>query len=135
MALRSPLRREPDEKLDSLAHKVIGAAIEVHKTLGPGYIESVYEEALCIELKERGIPFIRQPKIEIGYKGQKVGEGRFDLLAGNDLIVEIKAVDSLAPIHTAQLMSYMKATGKMLGLLINFNVSVLKDGIKRIIIS
>jgi GxxExxY protein len=107
----------------------------VHKNLGPGYAESVYEEALCIELKERGIPFIKQPKVEVGYKGKIVGEGRLDLMVDGELIVEIKAVETLAPVHTAQVMSYLKATGKMLGLIINFNVPLLKEGIKRVILS
>lgn len=96
-------------------------------------MESVYEESLCLELKMRGIPFIRQPQVEIGYKGQCVGEGRLDLIVGNSLIVELKAVEALAPIHSIQVLSYLKATGKKLGLLINFNAPILKDGIKRII--
>ena len=126
-------RREPDERLDELAHAVIGAAIEVHKTLGPGFLESMYEEALCMELKMRGIAYERQPTITVHYKGCPVGETRLDLLVGGALIVELKAVSELAPVHTAQVISYLKATGKKLGLLINFNVPVLKDGIKRVI--
>ena len=128
-------RVEPQEGLDRLAHQVIGAAIEVHRRLGPGFLESVYEEALCIELKLRGIPFERQVYRDIDYKGHSVGEGRMDLLVDKWLVVELKAFDGLAPIHSAQVISYLKATGYRLALLINFNVPVLKEGIKRIILS
>lgn len=126
---------EPSEQLDQLAHEVIGAALEVHKRLGPGFLESVYEEALCIELNLRNIPFERQIPIDVEYKGTMVGQGRIDMLIAKLLIVELKAVEALAPIHSAQTISYLKATGKNLALLVNFNVSVLKDGIKRIILS
>lgn len=114
---------------------VIGAAIEVHRVLGPGFLESVYEEALCVELQLRGIPFRRQPVVAISYKGRLVGEGRLDLLVSNTLIVELKAVENLAPIHEAQVLSYLKMTSHTLALLINFKVRVLKDGIRRIILS
>jgi GxxExxY protein len=130
-----PDRREPSLEVDQLAHAVIGAAIEVHRALGPGYIEGVYEEALCVELKLQGYPFQRQYKIMVEYKDHPIGEGRLDLLVANLLPVELKAVDALAPIHQAQLLSYLKMTGFHLGLLINFNVPVLKQGIKRIILS
>ena len=126
---------EPDEELDALARAVIGAAIEVHRVLGPGYLESVYEEALCVELGRRGITFRRQVPVPVDYKGHAVGEARLDLLVGGALVVELKAVDALAPIHTAQVISYLKASGMRLGLLINFNVVVLKEGIKRVILS
>ena len=114
---------------------VIGAAIEVHRVLGPGFLESVYEEALCVELQLRGIPFKRQPVVAVNYKGRLVGEGRLDLLVSNTLIVELKAVENLAPIHEAQVLSYLKMTSHTLALLINFKVRVLKDGIRRIILS
>ena len=119
--------------MDELARKVIGAAIEVHRTLGPGYLESVYEEALCIEIADQNIPFERQFKMAIEYKGRKIGEGRLDLLVGKILPVELKAVDSLGSIHQAQLISYLKMTHLQLGLLINFNVPILKQGMKRVI--
>ncbi len=122
------------EELDRLAHEVIGAALEVHRLLGPGFLESVYEEALCVELQLRGIPFARQPTVTLKYKRQTVGQGRLDLLIDETLVIELKAVDGLAPIHTAQLLSYLRATGHKLGLLINFNVPYLKHGIKRIIL-
>jgi len=127
--------KEPEAKIDKLAHEVIGAAIEVHRVLGPGFLESVYEEALCVELKQRGIPFKRQVAVGVEYKGQMVGEGRMDILVGDFLIVELKTVDNLAPIHVTQTLSYLKATGYSLALLINFNVSVLKDGIKRVVLT
>jgi len=122
------------EELDRLARAVIGAAIEVHKELGPGLLESVYEQALCVELSLRGIPFAHQVVVPVRYKGQIVGEGRLDMLVSEELIVELKAIDALAPIHTAQLLTYLKVTGHRLGLLINFNVPVLKQGIKRLVV-
>jgi GxxExxY protein len=127
--------QEPDRALDDLAHAVIGAAIEVHRTLGPGFLESVYEQALSIEFESRSIPYIRQPVIEIQYKGHPIGEGRLDFLVADRLVVELKAVEQLAPIHTAQVMPYLKATGHHLGLLINFDVPVLKEGIKRVVLT
>src|SRR5262245_55013893 len=90
--------REPDSELDVFAHEVVGAALEVHRTLGPGFLESVYEQALCVELLARSIPFHRQLPISIRYKGQTVGQGQLDLLIGDRLVVELKAVEALAPI-------------------------------------
>ena len=128
-------RNEPSEEVDRLAHSVIGAAIEVHRHLGPGYLESVYEEALAVELSLREVAFQRQKSVAVEYKGRSVGEGRSDFLIDNLLIVELKTVDALAGIHKAQVISYLKATRLQLGLLINFNVSVLKDGIKRVVLT
>ena len=128
-------RGEPSEELDKLAYAVIGAAIEVHRVLGAGFLESVYQQALGVELHLRRIPFISQAPVAVNYKGASVGEGKLDFLVGNSLIVELKAVENLAPIHNAQVMSYLKMTGHQLGLLINFNVPILKQGIKRIILS
>ena len=123
---------EPGSEVDRLAYDVLGAAIEVHRTLGPGYLESVYESALRVELALRGIAFEPQFPFALRYKGHDVGAGRIDLLVGGLLIVEIKACEELAPIHTAQVISYLKATNKELALLINFNVRRLKDGVRRI---
>ena len=128
-------RIEPDPSMNSLSGAVVDAAIEVHRALGPGYLEAVYEEALAIELGLRGIPFERQKPIAVQYKGRAVGESRLDMLVGGCLILELKAVDAIAPIHTAQVISYLKATRLRLALLINFNVSVLKSGVKRVILS
>jgi GxxExxY protein len=122
------------EEVDRLAHAVIGAAFEVHKLLGPGLLESVYEEALCVELKLRGIPFAHQVVVAVNYKGQAIGEGKLDILVDNALVVELKAVDTLLPVHSAQLLTYLKVTGHRLGLLINFNASALKYGIKRMVL-
>lgn len=125
--------QEPGKKIDEIARAVIGAAIEVHRHLGPGFLESIYEEALGFELARREIPFERQAEICINYKGQLIGRHKVDLLVDDSLIVELKAVDSLAEIHRAQVISYLKATGLPLGLLINFNTPVLKEGIQRVI--
>ncbi len=128
-------KRELGEEISQLSGAVIGAAIEVHRVLGPGFLESVYQEALGVELHLRRIPFISQAVVAVNYKGAKVGEGKLDFLVGNSLIVELKAVENLAPIHEAQVISYLKMTGHPLALLINFNVSLLKNGIRRIILS
>jgi GxxExxY protein len=124
---------EPTDALNKLASTVIGAAIEVHRILGPGFLESVYENALCIELRLRGVQFVRQAVFPVTYKNEVAGEHRIDLMIDHALIVELKAIDSLSAIHTAQAISYLKITGKQLCLLINFNVRLLKDGIKRIV--
>lgn len=120
------------ERTEEFARSVIGAAISVHRALGPGFLESVYEQAFCFELEALASPFQRQVTVPISYRDRLIGESRLDLVVGNCLIVELKAVDSLAPIHSAQLLSYLKATRMRLGLLINFNVPVLKSGIKRL---
>ncbi len=124
---------EPERRVDELAHAVIGAAIEAHRHLGPGFLESVYEEALCIELAEKQVPFERQKEISVLYKGRSIGRQRIDLMVGEVLIVELKAIEALAEIHKAQVISYLKATRLPLGLLINFNVPVLKNGIQRVV--
>jgi len=95
---------EPNQNTDELAHAVIGAAIEVHRQLGPGFLESIYEEALCVELEARHIPFERQKEISVLYKGRKIGVQRIDLLVGQSLIVELKTVEALAEIHKAQVI-------------------------------
>src|SRR3989337_1266626 len=124
---------EPRAEFDDLAHRVIGAAIEVHLLLGPGFLESAYEEALCVEFALRGIEFARQVPVGVEYKGNRVGEARLDLLAGGSLVVELEAVEHIAPIHVAQILSYLKATGLPLGLLISFNVTLLQPRIKRVV--
>ncbi|QQS47638.1 MAG: GxxExxY protein [Acidobacteriota bacterium] len=125
--------REPDDEVNLLSNRVIGIAIDIHRALGPGYIESVYENALCKEFDLQGIPFVNQHPVEVIYKGSMVGEGRLDFLVDRKLILEIKAVGSLAPVHFTQLRSYLKATGLDLGLLINFNETRLGDGIRRVV--
>jgi GxxExxY protein len=127
---------EPSARADAAAKSVIGAAIEVHRELGPGFLESLYEQALGVELTLRGIPFVRQAPFSVQYKSQPVGIDRLDLLVDECLVVELKAVEALAPIHTAQVISYLKSTGLSLGLLINFNVRTLtQGGIKRLVLS
>ncbi len=125
--------QEPNDELNLITHSLIGAAIEVHRGLGPGFLESIYEEALCVELKLQHVDFARQLAVPLHYKGYLLAENRLDLLVEGKVVVELKAVDLLAPIHSAQLLSYLKATGHQLGLLINFNVPILKNGIKRIV--
>ena len=127
--------KRTDPTLEKLAYTVIGAAIEVHKQLGPGWLESAYEEALCVELSLRDVPFVRQCEVNLMYKGRKVGEGRINLLVAEKLIVEVKAVTALAAIHTAQVITYLRLTGCHLALLINFNVPQLRDGIERVVLS
>jgi GxxExxY protein len=106
---------EPGAALDRLARDVIGAAIEVHRILGPGLVEAVYENALCVELGLRGIAFTRQPTIDVTYKGHAVGQSRLDLLVNGGLVVELKSVDGLHEIHKAQVISYLKSSGHRLG--------------------
>jgi len=119
-------------ELDSLARQVVDSAFVVHKALGPGLLESVYEACLDVELTERGIPFKRQVPLPISYKGREIGDAyRLDFLVSENLIVELKAVEQLLPVHEAQLLSYLRLSHRRLGLLINFNVPVIKAGIRR----
>ena len=118
-----------------LTGAVIGAAIEVHRVLGAGFLESIYENALAVEFKNRGILFERQKIIAVTYKGHSIGESRLDFLVENTLVVELKAVSQLTPLHEAQALSYLKATNNNLALVINFNVPLLKNGIKRILLN
>ena len=124
---------EPDPELDRLAHEVIGAAIEVHKKLGPGLDEGLYERALCVEFRLRQIDFVRQVIVAVDYKGEIIGEKRLDFIIAGRLIVELKAVEELSSLHKAQVLTYLKIAKLKLGLLINFNTAILKDGIKRIV--
>lgn len=121
--------------LDQLTGKIIGCAIEVHKILGPGLLESAYEECLCHELSENNISFERQKPIPINYKTIKLDAGyRIDILVENLVVIELKSIEALAPIHTAQALTYLKFAEKKIALLINFNVTRLKDGIKRYVL-
>lgn len=124
---------EISNELNHLVERVIGAAIEVHRALGPGYLEKVYEEALAVEFRLQEIPFERQYPVSVIYKGHPCGEGKLDFLVGGVLVVELKTVEQFAEIHRAQVISYLKVTGLDLGLLINFHVPILKDGVKRVI--
>ena len=120
----------------SLTERVIGLAIEVHRHLGPGLLESAYEECLCFELKQAAIPFARQVALPVLYKGISLDCGyRMDLLVANELIIEIKAVERVIPIYEAQMLSYLRLSGHRIGLLMNFHSVLLKDGIRRFVLS
>jgi GxxExxY protein len=121
-------------KENELTQEVIGAAMEVHRTLGPGLLESVYEDCLAFELGLRDLPFERQKALTVNYKGHALETClRIDLVVGNSVLVELKALDKIMPIHQAQLLTYLRLSNARVGLLINFNVPVLKDGIKRMV--
>lgn len=122
------------EKLDQLSHRIIGAAIEVHRHLGPGLLESAYESCLVFELKHLGVKVEEQKPLPVVYKEVRLDCGyRLDLVVEDEIIVEIKAVEKLLPIHEAQLLSYLRLAHKRVGLLMNFHVPVLKNGLKRIV--
>jgi GxxExxY protein len=114
-----------------LTERIIGCGIEVHRQLGPGLLEGTYEAALCIELQNAELGFVRQPIFPVVYKGQVIGEYRLDLIVQDAVVVEIKSVDRFDPIFEAQVLTYLRVTGKKLGLLMNFNSRLLRDGIKR----
>ena len=124
--------QEPDQELDAIATVVVDAALEVHRLLGPGLPESVYERALAVELGLRGVCFVQQVPIGVTYKGVTIGEARLDLLVADRLVVELKACAALLPAHLAQVLSYLRTSGHPLALLINFNALHLRQGIKRV---
>jgi len=118
----------------ALSERVIGMAMDVHRHLGPGLLESAYEECLCQELEQGGIGFTRQAPVAVLYKGLRLNCAyRLDLLIEGELVVEIKAVDKLAPIHEAQLLTYLRLSALRVGLLMNFNTTRLKDGLRRMV--
>src|SRR6185295_15592027 len=118
--------------INQLTHEIIGASMEVHRALGPGLLESAYEACLCRELTLRSVPFQRQRGVSLEYKGMKLGRGyTVDLVVANKVAVELKAVPVIMPVFEAQLVTYLRLGGWPVGLLINFNVPVLKDGIRR----
>jgi GxxExxY protein len=120
---------------DPLTRQIIGAAIEVHRGLGPGLLEAVYEECLVLELQSAGLSVARQASVPLVWRGKALSHAlRLDLLVNDAVIVEIKSVESVLKVHKAQLLSYMRLTGKAQGLLINFNVTVLKEGITRCVL-
>jgi len=119
---------------NELSHEVIGAAIEVHRVLGPGLLESIYEEALAIELMDRGMVVGRQADVEVSYKGRRLENRlRLDVLVNEILVVEVKSVERILPIHEAQLLSYLRMSERKLGLLMNFNSTLLRNSIRRIV--
>jgi GxxExxY protein len=131
----SQRHRESEEGKEPRTGPIIGAAIEVHRNLGPGLLESAYEECLCHELHLRGLEFKRQVELPVLYKGLKLDCGyKIDLVVQDAVILELKVVERLHPIHEAQLLTYMRLTGKQVGLLINFNVPLLTQGIVRMVL-
>ena len=120
-------------ELNKITEKIIGCAIEVHKRLGPGLLESIYEKALCIELRLTGLKFEQQKSLQVLYKNESIGEFKIDILVENKIVLELKSVERHDPLFEAQILSYMKLGNYSLGLLINFNSKLLKDGIKRFI--
>lgn len=133
-----PLRHGDTEKQiyydEKLTDKIIACAIEVHRHLGPGLLESAYEECFCHELYLQGMPFERQRPLPLEYKGIKLDCGyRMDIVVDNKVVIELKCVDKITPVHEAQLLTYLKLSGIKVGLIINFYSSVLKNGIKRLV--
>jgi GxxExxY protein len=129
------LATQRNMKINDLTGSVIGSAVEVHRALGPGLLESVYEKCLCHELTLQGIHFERQQPLPVKFKGVMLDCGyRLDLIVSDAVVVEIKSVETILPVHEAQILTYLKLGGWSVGLLINFNVPVLKDGIKRIVL-
>lgn len=125
----------PSDEKDSLTHEVIGAAIEVHRLMGPGLLESIYQECMEQELKLRGLSFQAQSEVPLVYKGIALNQVlKMDLYFPGQLVVELKAVEKLIPVHEAQLLTYLRLTRTHVGLLINFNMPVLKDGLKRMVL-
>ncbi len=121
------------EEINKLSERVIGCAIEVHRRLGPGHLESVYEKALCIELKREEIPFEKQKTLDVTYRVKPVGHFRLDILVDKIIVLELKSVERHDPVIEATILSYLKLGKYPLGLLINFNSKLLKDGIKRFV--
>ena len=129
---RPQSHRENEERKDPRTAPIIGAAIEVHRALGPGLLESAYEECLCHELHLRALAFQRQVDLPVPYKGLKLDRGyKMDVVVDNTVILELKCVEKILPIHEAQLLTYLKLSGKHVGLLINFNVPLLTQGVVR----
>jgi GxxExxY protein len=123
-----------DLEINEITEKIIGSAIEVHRRLGPGLLEHAYEEALCIEFQLQGVDYQRQVAAPLTYKGRAIGEYRVDLLVEDAVVVEIKSVERHDPVFEAQVLTYLRMTGKKVGLLMNFNSRLLKNGIKRFVL-
>jgi GxxExxY protein len=122
------------ERINSLTERIIGCGIEVHRQLGPGLLESIYESALCVELELAGLQYQGQVPVSVSYKSQTIGDLRLDLVVENSVVVEIKSVDRIEPLFEAQVLTYLRVSGKRVGLLVNFNSRLLKNGIQRFIL-
>lgn len=127
------IKNQLDEKTELLIKSIIGASIDVHRELGPGYLEKVYEQALSLELRHRGLVHTTQVPVAVNYKGIKIHGQILDMVVEGKVIVELKSVETLLPIHEAQILSYLKSTGHPAGLLINFKEQLVKNGIKRFV--
>jgi GxxExxY protein len=130
LEISSPLSQE----LETLIHRIIGCCIAVHRELGPGLLESIYLRALCLELEAAGLSFEVEKRVPVMYRGQLLCYQRLDIVVAGQVLLEIKAVDRLAPVHHAQTMSYMRVGHLKVALLLNFNVPVLPDGLRRIVL-
>ena len=135
MSLNYPVRRiTEDIPENSITQRIIKCAIEVHKQLGPGLLENIYETAMTVEFELEGLTYKRQLEIPVIYKGRQLGDYRLDLLVEDMVVVEVKSFERFDPVFEAQILSYMKLAGKKVGLLINFNSKMVKDGIKRFVL-
>jgi len=135
LTTETPSHRETENEKDPRTAPIIGAAIEVHRHLGPGLLESAYEECLCHELHLRGLSFERQVDLPVSYKGLKFDCGyKIELIVEEQVVLELRAIEKILPVHEAQLLTYLKLSGKRVGLLINFNTPLLTRGIKRIVL-
>ena len=130
VSVPSPLSFEAERAM----HQTIGCAMSVHRALGPGFLESIYRKAMCLELDARGLPYEQERPVRVFYRGVDIPGQRVDLIVGGLIVVELKAVVRLADVHTAQLISYLRTTGLRGGLLINFSERLLKDGLKRVVL-
>ncbi len=130
LRMPSPL----DDELEALIHRVIGYCISVHRELGPGLLERIYRRAICIELQSEGVPFEVEKRFPVWYRGHLLCDQRVDIVVAGKILLEVKAIDRLAPVHHAQVMSYLRVSGLRIGLLMNFNVAVLPDGLRRIVL-
>src|SRR2546426_3569903 len=131
-AAAAPIKES--EALKHLTERIIGCAIEVHRELGPGLLEGTYEAALCIEFANAGLRFLQQHKIPVIYKGHLIGEYKPDLIVEDAVVVEVKSVERFDRVFEAQVLTYLKVTGKRIGLLINFNSRLVRDGVKRFVL-
>jgi GxxExxY protein len=121
-------------ELEELIRRTIGCCIEVHRALGPGFREAIYVRALCLEFEHDGMPYETESRCEVRYRGHLIARHRIDLVVAAQLVVEVKAVEHVAPVHHAQVLSYLRASGIRAGLLVNFNEAVLKDGVRRLVV-